>query len=58
MTTTQASKILNVTRYRVWALIKSGRLSATWDEASRSWNVSDEDLAAFKKQSPGRPKKV
>jgi excisionase family DNA binding protein len=53
LTTEQAANKLKISRRRVLALIKSGKLKAT--QFGRAWVVDPKDLAAVRVRRPGRP---
>lgn len=52
----QAAVALGVTRRRVQALIKSGRLPAT--KFGRDWMIAASDLEKVRERKPGRPRKA
>jgi excisionase family DNA binding protein len=53
LTTSEAAERLGVTRWRVNALIKSGRLKA--EKKGQIYLISERDLAAVMERKPGRP---
>ena len=54
LTTAQAAARLGVTPWRVYALIRSGRLPAVkW---GRDWMIDEKALDLVKVRKPGRPK--
>ena len=55
LTTRQASEILGISRRRVRALIKAGRLTAT--KFGRDWMINEKDLKEVAVRKPGRPPK-
>lgn len=56
LTTAQAAARLGVTPWRVYALIRSGRLPASkW---GRDWMIAEKDLERVKVRKPGRPRKA
>ena len=55
LTTTDAAKELNVSRSRIYALIKSGRLKA--EAFGRDYLIHFADLDAVRERKPGRPSK-
>jgi excisionase family DNA binding protein len=54
LTTQQAAEKLGITRQRVGALIRSGRLPAV--KVGRDWVLDEKDVDNFEKQPAGRPK--
>lgn len=62
LTTEQAAKYLGVSRIRVLAFIKDGRLKA--ERAGRAWLIHSSDLEKFAKEprpegwQKGKPRKV
>lgn len=56
LTTTEAAEELFISRRRVQALIKSGRLPAK--KVGRDWRIKAVDLALVEDRYPGRPRKV
>lgn len=55
LTTAEVAKRLNVTRWRVNALITDKRLKA--EKYGQVWLVREEDLAEVMERKPGRPAK-
>lgn len=53
LTTQQVADRLNLSRGRVQAMIKSGRLPAT--KPGRDWLIEEEDLKLVMNRKPGRP---
>jgi excisionase family DNA binding protein len=53
LTTQQAAGKLGVTRRRVLAMIKAGRLKG--EKFGRDWMIDSADLAAVRHRKPGRP---
>jgi excisionase family DNA binding protein len=53
LTTTQAAERLGVSRRRVLAMIRSGRLRA--ERIGRDWLIAEADLALVQERKPGRP---
>jgi|GEM_PF-2147129 len=56
LTTSEAAERLGVTRWRVNALIKSGRLKA--QKKGQIYLIEERDLAAVSERKPGRPAKA
>ena len=54
ITTKQAAEELFVSRRRVQALIKAGRLPA--QKRGRDWYIKDDDLWEVYNRQPGRPR--
>lgn len=52
ITTIEAAARLGVTRYRVWQLVKEGRLPAV--KAGRDWLIEERSLEAVAVRKPGR----
>lgn len=55
LTVAEAAKRLNVTRERVYALIKGKRLPAT--RFGNAWQIDEQHLKFVKDRKPGRPPK-
>lgn len=55
--TTQAAEKLGVTRRRVLAMIRAGRLKATMEHSTGFWYMTDRALKAVATRKPGRPTK-
>jgi excisionase family DNA binding protein len=55
LTTNGAADELGVSRARVLALIRTGRLKA--EKMGRDWMIRRRDLAAVRDRKPGRPRK-
>lgn len=55
LTAEQAGKKLGITRRRVRALIKAGRLHAV--KHGHMWLIMEKDLKSVAVRKPGRPKK-
>jgi excisionase family DNA binding protein len=55
LTTIQAASTLKITRQRVVALIKAGKLSAM--KIGRDYMIRESDLGKVRVRKPGRPKK-
>ena len=56
LTAHEAADRLGVTRFRVYALIRTGRLPATkW---GRDWQIDETDLQRVAVRQAGRPKKA
>jgi excisionase family DNA binding protein len=53
LTTSEAAERLGVTRWRVNALIKAGRLKA--EKKGQIYLIAESDLAAVAERKPGRP---
>src|SRR5215831_10999710 len=53
ITTEEAAARLGVTKRRVQAMIRSGRLLA--EKMGRDWFIKEEDLALVADRKPGRP---
>lgn len=54
MTTDQAAKELGVTRRRIRAMIKAGRLRAT-RFGQKNWMIQSKELEKVRDRKPGRP---
>jgi excisionase family DNA binding protein len=54
LTTREAAERLGVTRERVYALIKAGRLPA--EKFGPVWMILEDDLELVKDRKPGRPR--
>lgn len=56
LTVIEAAARLGVSRYRIWQLVKAGRLPAV--KLGRDWLIEDRDLELVAKRAgPGRPRK-
>ena len=53
LTTEESAERLGVTKRRVQAMIRSGRLLA--EKMGRDWFIREEDLALVADRKPGRP---
>jgi excisionase family DNA binding protein len=56
LTTAEAAVKLGVTRWRVNALIKAGRLKA--EKKGQIYLITERDLEAVADRKPGRPRKA
>jgi excisionase family DNA binding protein len=56
ITTTEAARLLGISRNRVLALIKAGRLPA--EKIGGVWLIKADDLKLVEVRLPGRPRKL